>query len=157
MEKVPRRWHELFGRAVPLSDSDRMRCRDYVNTEQFIEDLYPQNIRYTLDIDCEVIESDKSSCLSQWLRRALRLPRHLKLLFNVVFCDVPEPFEIKWKVLNQGEQAMERDMIRGTILDDDGSRRREESTDFFGNHYVECYAIKGGELVARAHISVPID
>lgn len=157
VEKVPRRWHELFGRAVPLSDSDRMRCRDYVNTEQFIEDLYPQNIRYTLDIDCEVIESDKSSCLSQWLRRALRLPRHLKLLFNVVFCDVPEPFEIKWKVLNQGEQAMERDMIRGTILDDDGSRRREESTDFFGNHYVECYAIKGGELVARAHISVPID
>ena len=28
---------------------------------------------------------------------------------------------------------------------------------FHGDHFVECYAIKDGALVARAHISVPIE
>ncbi len=48
-------------------------------------------------------------------------------------------------------------MIRGSILDDDGSRSREESSEFHGDHFVECYAIKDGALVARAHISIPIE
>ncbi|WP_336249125.1 nucleotide-binding domain-containing protein [Stomatohabitans albus] len=151
------RWRELLGKPVPLSDAQKSRNRDYVDTEQFIEDYYPQNIRYTLDIDCSVKSQEESTWLSDLLRRRLRLPHDRKLIFKVTFCDVPEPFELKWKVLNQGDQARERDMIRGSILDDNGSQSLEESSDFYGDHFVECYAIKDGALVARAHISVPIE
>ena len=84
------------------------------------------------------------------------LPRERSLLFKVTYCSVPEPYELKWKVLNQGDEAKRRDTIRGQIVDDDGSRENCETTDFHGNHYVECYAVKDGIVVARAHIDVPI-
>lgn len=152
-------WRSLLGKAVPVDDQDRENADlpDYVDTEQFIEDYYPQDIRYTLDIDCDVISDEKSSWLSDWLRKHVRLPLHHKLLFKVTFCDVPEPFAIKWKVLNRGQQAQAKNMIRGTIIDDGGSLQREEKTDFQGDHYVECYAIKDDIVVARDHISVPIN
>lgn len=152
-------WRNLLGKPVPLADDkEREDQEELVFSEQFIEDLYPQNIRYTLDIDCTVTNAEGAHYwLSTFLRRSLRLPRERKLLFEVTYCDVPEPYEIKWKVLNRGEEAKTRNMIRGQILDDEGQNKREESTDFRGNHYVECYAIKNNELVARAHITVPIN
>jgi hypothetical protein len=151
------RWRDLLGKPVPLTEDQKSCNDDFVDTEQFIEDYYPQNIRYTLDINCTVMSQEESTWLSGWLRRRVRLPRGRKLSFKITFCDVPEPFELKWKVLNQGEQARERNMIRGSILDDDGSWSREERSEFHGDHFVECYAIKDGALVARAHISVPIE
>ena len=47
-------------------------------------------------------------------------------------------------------------MIRGQILTDDGYRKRKESSDFYGPHYVECHIIKDGICVARERIDVPI-
>lgn len=155
-DSYAQRWRDLLGKPVPLSDDQKSRNHDYINNEQFIEDYYPQNIRYTLDIDCKVKDQNQSTWLSGLLRRRLRLPRERKLLFEVTFCDVPAPFGLKWKVLNQGEEARERNMIRGQILDDNGSQCLQETSDFYGDHFVECYAIKDGKLVARAHVSVPI-
>ncbi|MCR4773329.1 MAG: hypothetical protein K5854_03085 [Prevotella sp.] len=34
---------------------------------------------------------------------------------------------------------------------------RHESSDFRGDHYVECYIIKDGIMVARERINVPIE
>lgn len=154
-----KKWRSLLGKPVSLNeDEEREDQAELIFSEQFIEDLYPQNIRYTLDIDCTVTDAEGAhSWLSTLLRKSRRLPRERNLLFEVTYCDVPEPYEIKWKVLNQGEEAKARNMIRGEILDDGGQKKREESTDFNGDHYVECYAIKGNRLVARAHIAVPID
>ena len=153
-----KKWRAVFGKVVPSQSlSADERDFDYVDTEEFIEDLYPQGIRYSLDIDCEVSNAGTfMSWLSSMLRERSLLPRERDLLFKVIYCDVPEPYELKWKVLNQGEEAKKRDMIRGQIVDDDGTALHRERTDFQGAHYVECYAIKGEELVARAHISVPI-
>ncbi|NCO45267.1 MAG: nucleotidyltransferase, partial [Vibrio sp.] len=79
-----------------------------------------------------------------------------KLLFTVTECSVPEPFTLKWKVLNQGAEAERRDCIRGQIFEDEGYRQRKEFSDFQGEHLVECYAIKNGVVVARDQIAVPI-
>lgn len=155
-DSYAQRWRDLLGKPVPRSEDQNSRNHDYINSEQFIEDYYPQNIRYTLDIDCKVKDQNRSTWLSGLLRSRSRLPRERELLFEVAFCDVPAPFELKWKVLNRGEEARERNMIRGQILDDDGSQCLQETSDFYGDHFVECYAIKDGKLVARAHISVPI-
>lgn len=153
-----KRWRAVFGKVVPsqIQSSDEEEF-DYIDTEEFIEDLCPQNIRYCLDIDCEVSYAGTfTSWLSSMLRERSLLPRERDLLFKVTYCDVPEPYRLKWKVLNQGDEAKRRDMIRGQVFDDDGTTRHKERTDFQGAHYVECYAIKDGELVARAHIAVPI-
>lgn len=151
-------WRAVFGKVVPSralsSDEEDF---DYIDTEEFIEDLCPQNIRYGLDIDCEVGNAGTfASWLSTMLRNHVLLPREKTLLFKVTYCGVPKPYSLKWKVLNQGDEAKRRNMIRGQITDDDGSEEHNETTDFHGNHYVECYAVKDGEVVARAHIDVPI-
>ena len=153
-----KRWRAVFGKVVPLqAQSADEEDFDYTDTEEFIEDLYPQNIRYGLDIDCEVGNAGTfASWLSTMLRNHVLLPREKTLLFKVTYCGVPEPYDLKWKVLNQGDEAKRRDMIRGQIFDDAGSHEHHETTDFHGNHYVECYAVKEGEVVARAHIDVPI-
>ncbi|MBY8057319.1 hypothetical protein KW473_18385 [Vibrio fluvialis] len=79
-----------------------------------------------------------------------------KLLFTVSDIQVPEPYQLKWKVLNRGAEAQKRDCIRGQVFDDDGYKRRNESTSFKGEHIVECYAIKNGIVVAKDRIHVPI-
>jgi len=78
------------------------------------------------------------------------------LMFHVVDCDVPGSYTLKWKVLNRGAEAQRRNEIRGQIVVDDGSRKRKETTKFKGEHFVECYAVKNGVVVARATIDVPI-
>lgn len=70
--------------------------------------------------------------------------------------NVPEPFTIKWKVLNCGSEAQKCNCIRGQIVDDTGYKKCNESTNFRGEHVVECYAIKDGIVVARDRIDVPI-
>jgi hypothetical protein len=65
-------------------------------------------------------------------------------------------FIIKWKVLNRGAEAERRNCIRGDIVIDKGFRKKEEKTDFIGEHIVECYVIKNGVVVAKDRIDVPI-
>lgn len=78
------------------------------------------------------------------------------LKFYVVENDVPTPFELKWKVLNRGALAKQRNQVRGQIIADDGHESQHEKTNFKGPHLVECYAIKNGVVVARAYLDVPI-
>ncbi|MCS1812377.1 hypothetical protein MWK86_12820 [Escherichia coli] len=47
-------------------------------------------------------------------------------------------------------------MIRGQIVSDGGYCTKKETTDFRGDHMVECYVIKNEVVVARAQIEVPI-
>lgn len=153
-----RKWRAVFGKVVPSrAENTSEEDFDYTNTEEFIEDLYPQNIRYELDLDCEVGDAGTfTSLLSTMLHNHIPLPREKTLLFKVTYCSVPEPYELEWKVLNQGDEAKRRDMIRGQIIADEGNHEHHETTDFHGNHYVECYAVKDDEVAARAHIDVPI-
>ena len=153
-----KRWRAVFGKVVPSQvRSADGRDFDYVDTEEFIEDLFPQNIRYDLAIDCEVSNGDTSiSWLSTMLRNHMSLSHGMTLSFKVICCNVPEPYELKWKVLNRGDEAKRRNMIRGQIVDDGDAYEIHETSDFHGNHCVECYAVKDGVVVARTHIDVPI-
>ena len=47
-------------------------------------------------------------------------------------------------------------MIRGQIVRDDGRAERRETTNFRGDHLVDCYAVSRGVVVARDNIRVPI-
>ena len=89
---------------------------------------------------------------------AKRIPllANKKLIFSIFFIDVPDPFSVAWKVLNRGHEAQLRNSIRGQIVKDDGYHKKNEPTAFKGNHFVECYAIKNGVVVAKNRIDVPI-
>lgn len=59
---------------------------------------------------------------------------------------------------NVGDEAKRRNCLRGLIENPNLSNNgRKETSNFFGPHYVECYIIKNGVVVARDRILVPIE
>lgn len=150
-----KKWREVFGTAVPLADTKA--ARTYDDTEQFIEDQFPVDIAYSVAIDCEVAQNGfRTMLLRTMLRDRTPLLVRKRLDFSIVECTVPEPYEVKWKVLNRGHEAERRNEIRGQIVPSSRPCVRHEQTKFRGEHVVECYIIKDGIVVARDAIDVPI-
>lgn len=152
-------WQKVFGtRFFPSAVTEDRTFKStatFSNTEQFIEDKFPLDIQYDLEIDCEV-GHEATSLRGKWLReKFFWLDLGRRLHFRVVGCNVPQPDSYLWKVRNVGPLA-ERNGIRGQIVTDAGRGEKFERTDFHGPHYVECYAIKDGYCVARDRIEVPI-
>ena len=121
------------------------------NTEEFIEDIFPVNIKYSLRLNCNV--SAKG-----WRVKLLRdikiIPFQRNLEFYIESTNAPKPYKIYWKVRNMGEEAYKRNQIRGQIVK--GEDTKKEKSSFDGPHYVECYLIKNGICVARDIITVNI-
>lgn len=156
------KWKKVFGRSFPVEQTSEkanlIESHYWSNTEEFIEDKYPVDICYNLEIDCDVSQNGyREHPLRYLLKNAISLKTNKSLNFKVVDLDVPIPYEIKWKVLNRGDIAKRRNLVRGQILNDAGNMQRVESTTFKGEHVVECYAVKNGVVVAKDRIDVPID
>ena len=150
----------LFGRSFPASESSIIKAaasvRFYRNTEQFIEDLFPVDIRYSLDLDCKVSQDGwRDFLLLDFLRGHGILRHNKKLDFFIAKTNAPKPYSIYWKVKNVGTIAESKDCIRGQINRTD-SDHQKESTSFYGQHFVECYLVKENICVARGRIDVPI-
>lgn len=157
------KWKKVFGRSFPAS-VELAKERALANstatwdeTEEFIEDLHPIDIHYTLKIDCDVKQNGfREHRLSEMLRRMIPLFPRKTLEFEIVQIDVPGDYSIEWKVLNRGDEARKRNKIRGQIVPDAGYKKKTEPTMFKGDHVVECYVIKNDVVVAKDRIHVPI-
>lgn len=150
---------KVFGNDFPnttVQTSQTYPASSYSNTEEFIENYARIDIRYDLRIDCKVTQNGfRDFLLSVFLRDGGYLRRSKTLDFFIHSNTTPQLFTIWWKVCNVGDEARRRDCIRGQILKS-GSSHQSERTDFYGNHFVECYIIQNGVCVARDKISVPI-
>ncbi len=152
------KWKKVYGRPFPAKLNETSKAYSWNNTEQFIEDKYPVDIRNSLKIDCEVSQNGfREHFLTAMLAKRIPLLARKSLLFTINEISVPEPYSIEWKVLNRGEEAKKRNTIRGQITPDGGHHQKKESTDFRGDHIVECYVIKDGVVVAKDRIDVPIN
>lgn len=163
-KKKSKLWREVFGRSFPLAVTAVAKSATLESvdgspstTEEFIENQYPVDIQYDLDIDCEVTANGQNTrLLRRLLERANCLPHGQSLRFKVENCNVPHPYSLKWKVRNVGPEAERRGNIRGQIVPDGGKHLLNESTSYGGDHYVEAYVVKDGVCVARDLIPVPI-
>ena len=150
------KWREVFGTSVPLKTAVES-ARSFDDTEQFIEQMCPVDIQYTLTIDCTVTQNGwRPASLRTMLQAKTLLLPNKELDFTITECDVPRPYDVRWKVLNQGDEAERRNMIRGQIIEPNHVTGRHERTVFRGEHLVECYVVKDGIVVARDRINVPI-
>jgi len=158
-----KKWKKIFGRPFPAAieatneAAQESLSYSWDNTEQFVEDKYRVDIRYHLNIDCDVLQNGfrENTLRNMILKRISLFPRK-KLTFKVTEIEVPPPYHIEWKVLNRGEVAQRKNQIRGQIVRDEGQEQKIEHTRFRGAHLVECYAIKDRVVVARSRIDVPI-
>lgn len=159
-DKSYMKWRKIFGRFVPLSAYEQLAKElfaSYDDTEQFIEDFYPIDLQYELNLECKVTQDGfRPASLRDMIRKHILLRPNKKLEFYIINKDLPTPYNLKWKVCNCGEEAKKRNCIRGQIIDGTTSKTREEHSVFRGEHYVECYVIYYGVVIARGKISVPI-
>ncbi len=164
-KKKAKLWREVFGRNFPLEIVSVQKAENFSEArdtrysgEQFIEDLFPVDISYSLDINSEVTNNGQPAGFLRELSKVFYwLPTGRGLRFYVEACEVPQPYTLLWKVRNVGPEAERRNLIRGDIVADLGKQERRESTDFHGEHFVEAYIIKNGVCVARDIIDVPIN
>lgn len=113
------KWRDVFGNAYPApaksaAGEAAAYAHVFKNTEEFVEDRFPVDIRYDLRINCEVTQDGfRPTMLRQLLEGYGVLRPQKKLRFFLADAsDLPENVELYWKVLNRGDEAERRDMIR---------------------------------------------
>lgn len=155
-----KKWRSVFGRKFDLveepyrDDLRKVAARKGVH-EQFIEDKFPVNIAFDLKVDYEVTENKiRLWEFAKIPRRYRNLPIGRGLRFYIAETNVPEPFDVYWKVRNHGPNSKGKE--RGEIVIDEGRRQKIERTLFSGGHYVEAYIVKHGFCVALDRADVRI-
>ncbi len=152
------KWRKVFGTQFPLTAAVQKSARAgmFQDTEEFIEDKFPVDIRYSISIECSVSQNGfREHLLRFMLGHGIFLKTDKTLNFYIDGCDVPGNYDLYWKVLNRGDDAERRNCIRGQITKD-YHRTITETTNFRGDHIVEIYAVQNGVVVAKDRIHVPI-
>ncbi len=146
--------NESSGYSLPIVQKSAV-C-SFNDTEQFIEDLFPVNIKYSCRVTCKVNgDGWADTLLKDFLDRFKRyIPHHFTVKCSVTYTDCPGIYSVYWKVKNVGPEAERQNCLRGQI--EERGKAISEPTRFFGNHYIECYIVQNNICVARTRVDVPI-
>ncbi|QNP18276.1 nucleotidyltransferase domain-containing protein (plasmid) [Bacillus pumilus] len=172
-ENIYESFIDLFGKNFPVPDTVTEKHIILLNdtrakyTEEFIEKKFNVDIRYSLKIECEITQNGyRTGLLREFLQKKLRIQKQKKLKFFIKKNELEEVFkdnviiqdkikyDVYWKVLNRGDEAIRRNCIRGEITK--GETTKTEHSVFNGDHLVECYIVYKNTVVARDQIRVPI-
>lgn len=104
---------------------------------------------YQAKVHCEVYSQLRRKKLYT-LEEGRSVAKRKKLRLTVT-TNVPEPYEVKWQVVNTGDEASgnQRD-LRGGFYDSEFKNGRWEDTRYKGTHWVEAFIIKNNACVARS-------
>jgi len=142
--------------AISFAIAQGSSVRLFNDTEQYIEDMFAIHLYHTVNVSC-IVSGDgwRSKPISEFLSLLKRfLPHNFEIRCSVSSTTVAYPYDVYWKVKNVGPEAERRNQLRGQI-EKRGSSIVEHSN-FFGNHYIECYIVKDGACVAKQRINIPI-
>lgn len=158
-------WRKVFGRQFPLYDADLAQIKALeaaypVENEEFIYDRFPVRIDkgISLRINSRLkrpgfLDYDGFSGFFQAGHRLI--PFKSELEFSVK-CDLGKKANYYWKIRNFHDEAKKADDLRGGIVKDENKLRHTENSKYTGTHYVDCYAVVAGVVVAMARRFVPI-
>ena len=112
--------------------------------------------RYRCNVSCQVSGNGwRPKPLADFLGVLQKfLPHNFEIRCSMDYTNCPPPYTVLWKVKNVGPEAERRNQVRGEIVSRGNSI--VEHSNFFGNHYIECYIIKDAVCVAITRINIPI-
>lgn len=150
-------WNEQISEAASysLKPLSKAVCT-FVDNEQYIEELYPVKLSYYCRVSCFVTGNGwRPKPLTELLSILKHyLPHNFEIRCTMDYTNCPPPYKIFWKVKNVGPEAARRNQIRGQIVEKGNCI--VEHSNFFGNHYIECYVVKEGVCVAKERVNIPI-
>ena len=84
------------------------------------------------------------------------LDKYKHLLF-VANTNISQPYEVIWQISNKGRESVVNDQIRGELSKSETCRKnfnfryqKREETRYVGTHWVKCFIIKNGFIVAES-------
>jgi len=149
-------WRNVFGSdfkaPVMAALVVKSLARTLPATEQWIDRTYgiPVKTSHTVSVVGRVRAHGHVNRAYDLPSRGNRVGKGRTIDFEVRACNVPEPFQVYWKVRNHGSEAADIDQLRGEITAGPaGQLTHEERTSYRGTHYVEVYVVKDGVCAAR--------
>ncbi|SEO09077.1 hypothetical protein SAMN05192574_105266 [Mucilaginibacter gossypiicola] len=163
-EKSLTKWREIFGEDFKKAEAVNEQRSEASNTalvrfdqtEQQITDLgIPVNMNPVYQVRMIGRVTKKTGFREYDLNtQGNKVSTGRYINFRISRCTVPQPYQVYWKTLNRGNEAINHNCVRGQVVS--GGETHQEPTSFRGNHYVECFIVKDGICVAKDRQSVII-
>ncbi|MBU6172344.1 MAG: nucleotidyltransferase [Planctomycetes bacterium] len=121
------------------------------STAHCIAPVWPVRLQYQVSVKGTVHPGSKAS-KTKWQMTHRPVPRNVWLRFEAK-TNVPEPFEVRWQVVNTGQDAIAADCLRGNEFEESNGATKNvrwEGTEYRGTHWVEAFIIRHGVCVARS-------
>lgn len=115
--------------------------------------MWPARLTYEVAIEGKATRQGWRTLVSK--RGFKSIAKRFSLHFQAK-TTVPKPYNVYWQVVNTGHEARSSGDLRGSIFS--GSNVHTESTKYSGFHWIECFIVKNGILVARSgEFVVPVE
>lgn len=121
------------------------------NATHCIGPIWPIRLQHQVSIKGTVYPGSPRGKM-KWPMSSRSVPQNVWLRFEAN-TSVREPYEIRWQVVNTGQDAMLGGGLRGNEFEEsNGSSKtiRWERTQYRGTHWVEAFVIQHGVCVARS-------
>lgn len=150
MVKVARDLGLSAGSALTVPQSRQLQVPGLGDTGHCQRPPWPERISYKASLTASV-HSKKFSEKKLWGLTARDVPKNAWLRFWAS-TNVPPPYDVRWQVVNTGQEAADAEQLRGDFYESDKGINgvRWESTGFAGTHWIEAFVVKNGACVARS-------
>lgn len=158
-------WRKVFGRQFPLFDENLATVRQLeaaypVENEEFIHDRFPVKIDRAVSLTIVPMLRQNGyrdfDLFSSYFGSGHRFIPHEASLEFKVKSSLGRKANYYWKIRNFHDEARDDENLRGEIVNDKSSLRHTETSKYTGTHYIDCYAVVAGEVVAIMRRFVPI-
>lgn len=130
---------------------------DRKDKSDFIENhISPYKDIYKFKIGAKIDSNENGSFIKEYINNGRALEKDMWLKFYVKETNIPEPYMVKWRVVNRGKEAREANDLRGNIINGVDKESRKEHTKYKGTHYMDSFAHKNGICVAEDRFFVNI-
>jgi hypothetical protein len=146
-----RLWQSVLGDVYPSSLTEEEEKRFAAPTTEDV--ATKSRYAYFVRLSATLHKSQGGPYLQKYPSDGFKIAKKLWLRFLIDETNVPEPFEIKWSVINHGAEARRALQLRRVSM---GGREHWESTQFRGHHFMDCIVFKNGKQLARARYVVNI-
>ncbi|MEW4453057.1 nucleotidyltransferase [Bremerella sp. JC817] len=113
--------------------------------------VWPISLQYQVNIKGTVHPGSPRS-KAKWAMTQRPVPRNVWLRFEAK-TNVPEPYEVRWQVVNTGQDAIVANGLRGDEFEESNGANKHirwEGTEYRGTHWIETFIIRHGVCVARS-------
>lgn len=134
---------------LPISSIPQIQVPELDDTRHCQSPFWPMQIRYKAEVIGSV--HYEKSRKKVWDLANRSVPKNIWLNF-IVKTNTPNPYFVKWQVVNTGKEAKEANQLRGDFYESEESNTnvRWEKTSFKGTHWIEAFIIQEGICVAKS-------